>query len=140
MLQPKRTKYRKMQKGRIKGIAIRGIKLNFGAYGIVACEPGRITSNQIEATRVSLNRKIKQYGRLWIRIFPSIPITKKPAQVRMGQGKGTVDHWVARVKPNRVLFEISQSIPRPIALLALKSASHKLPVLTKIIEKESLGN
>lgn len=138
MLQPKRTKFRKMQKGRIKGVATRGVDLNFGGYGLVACEPGRISSNQIEATRVCLNRKIRQYGKVWIRIFPAIPVTKKAAQVRMGQGKGSVDRWVARVKPNRVLFEISENIPKPIALLALNSASHKLPVLTKIIVSSSI--
>lgn len=133
MLQPKRTKFRKFRKGRIRGEAVRGINLNFGGYGIVACEPGRITTNQIEATRISLNRKIRQHGKLWIRIFPNIPITKKSAQVRMGQGKGAVDTWVARVKANKVLFEISGKIPKPIAMEALKSASFKLPVKTKII-------
>ena len=135
MLQPKRTKFRKLQKGRLRGVAVRGTELNFGGYGIVACEPGRITTNQIEATRISLNRKIRQYGKLWIRIFPHTPITKKSAQVRMGQGKGAVNTWVARVKKDKVLFEISENIPKPIALLALKSASNKLPVLTKIISK-----
>jgi len=135
MLQPKRTKFRKVQKGRLRGIAVRGTNLNFGKYGIIACEPGRITSNQIEATRVSLNRKVREYGKIWINIFPHTPITKKAAQVRMGQGKGAVSHWVARVKTGKVLFELSEKVPEPIAMLALKSASHKLPVLTKIIVK-----
>lgn len=135
MLQPKKTKFRKAQKGRIHGVATRGNTLCFGHYGLVACEPARVSSQQIEATRVALNRHIRNYGSLWVRIFPNVPVTRKAAQVRMGQGKGAVDRWICRIRPQRVLFEISQSIPEAIAKKALRSASHKLPITTKIICK-----
>lgn len=135
MLQPKKRKYPKAQKGKVKGIATRGIKLIYGKYGLVALEPGRIDSKQIEAVRITINRKIKKYGKMWIRIFPNIPVTKKPTEVRMGQGKGAIDRWISRVKINKILVELSEKIPEPIAITALKSAQFKFSILTKIIKK-----
>jgi large subunit ribosomal protein L16 len=133
MLMPKRTKFRKMQKGRIKGIASRGTRITFGDFGIKALEPGRITSRQIEAARVAMTRRMKRVGRVWIRIFPDKPITKKPAETRMGKGKGSPEFWVAVVRPGRVLFEIGGGVDEELAREALRLAAHKLPIRTKFV-------
>ena len=133
MLMPKRTKYRKYQKGRIKGNAHRGASVNFGDFGIKALEPGRITSRQIEAARIAMTRRMKRVGKVWIRIFPDKPITKKPAETRMGKGKGFPDYWAANVKPGRILFEIGGGIPEELAREALRLARHKLPIKTKFV-------
>jgi len=132
MLMPKRTKYRKQQRGRMKGKAIRGSSISFGDVGLRTLETGKITSRQIEAARVAITRKVKRGGKLWIRIFPDFPYTKKPAETRMGKGKGNPEGWVARIKPGRVLFELA-GVEEKLAREALKSASHKLPVKTKVI-------
>lgn len=132
MLQPKRTKFRKAQKGRIKGIAQRGHTLAFGTFGIKALEPGWITSRQIEAARISMTRAMKREGQVWIRIFPDKPITKKPAEVRMGKGKGAPEYWVATVKPGTVLFEAA-GVSRELAREALRLAEQKLPIRTKFV-------
>ena len=134
-LLPKRTKYRKMQKGRNRGKATRGTKVLNGDFGIVALEGGWITSNQIEAARVAMTRYIKRGGKVWIKIFPDKPITKKPAETRMGKGKGAPEYWVAVVKPGRVMFELG-GVPAEIAKEALRLAQHKLPVKTKIASKD----
>ncbi len=133
MLMPKRTKYRRVQKGRIKGNATRGTRINFGDFGIKALEPGRITSRQIEAARIAMTRRMKRAGRVWIRIFPDKSITKKPAETRMGKGKGSPEYWVAVVKPGRVLFEIGGSVSPELAKEALRLAQQKLPIKTKFI-------
>lgn len=139
MLVPKRTKFRKMQKGRIKGCATRGTKLVHGDYGIVALEPSFITNNQIEAARVVISKYTKKYGKSWITIFPDKPITKKPAETRMGSGKGNPEYFVAVVKPGRVMFEIS-GLDEATSREALKKAIQKLPIKCKILTKEeSLG-
>lgn len=135
MLMPKRTKYRKYQKGRIKGNATRGSSVDFGDFGLKALEPGRITSRQIEAARVAMTRRMKRVGKVWIRIFPDKPITKKPAETRMGKGKGSPEYWVAVVKPGRVLFEIGGGIPEELAREALRLAAHKLPIKTKFVTR-----
>ena len=135
-LMPKRTKYRKMQKGRMRGKATRGNRVTDGAYGIQAVEAGLITSNQIEAARVAMTRYIKRGGKVWIKIFPDKPITKKPAETRMGKGKGAVEYWVAVVKPGRVMFEIA-GVPEETAREALRLAANKLSVKTKFVKKES---
>ena len=132
MLQPKRTKFRKMQKGRIKGLAKGGSDLNFGTYGLKAAEPERVTARQIEAARRAMTRHMKRQGRVWIRIFPDKPITKKPAEVRMGKGKGALDHWVAPVKPGRILCEMD-GIPLDVAQEAMRLAAQKLPVRCKFL-------
>ncbi len=132
MLQPKKVKHRKVQKGRIKGNAQRGARISFGSFAIKTTDPGRITSRQIEAARIALNRYMKREGSVWIRIFPDTPITSKPAEVRMGKGKGALDHWVAKVKPGRILFEVDGVKPE-IAQEALRLASQKLPVRTKFV-------
>jgi large subunit ribosomal protein L16 len=132
MLQPKRTKFRKMQKGRIKGNASRGASIAFGSFAIKTMDEGFITSRQIEAARIALNRYMKREGKVWIRIFPDKPITSKPAEVRMGKGKGAPSHWVAVVRPGRILFEVD-SVPLEVAQEALRLASQKLPVKTKFI-------
>lgn len=132
MLMPKRTKYRKMQKGRVKGMAQRGSRLNFGDFGIKALEPGWISSRQIEASRVAITRHIKRQGKVWIRIFPDKPITKKPAETRMGKGKGSPEHFVAVVKPGRILFELA-GVPEELAREAMALAQYKLPVKTKFV-------
>lgn len=132
MLMPKRTKYRKMQKGRIKGMAQRGTRVDFGDFGIKALEPGRITSRQIEAARVAITRRMRRQGKVWIRIFPDKPITRKPAETRMGKGKGSPDHFVAVVRPGRVLFEVA-GVPEDLAREALALAQYKLPVQTKFV-------
>ncbi len=130
MLQPKRTKYRKMQKGRVKGLANRGHRLAFGTFGIKAMEPGWITSRQIEAARIAMTRAMKREGQVWIRIFPDKPVTKKPAEVRMGKGKGAPEYWVATVKPGTVLFEAA-GVDIELAKEALRLAAQKLPITTK---------
>ncbi len=132
MLMPKRVKYRKAQKGTTKGIAKRGTKISFGHFGIITLERGRITSRQIEACRLTMTRFIKKGGKIWIRIFPDRPMTKKPAETRMGKGKGAPEFWVAIVKPGRVLFEM-EGISLEEAKEALRQVAHKLPVKTKFI-------
>ena len=132
---PKRTKYRKMQKGRNRGRATRGTVVNEGQYGLQALEAGLITANQIEAARVALTRYIKRGGKVWIKLFPNKPITKKPAETRMGKGKGAPEYWVAPVKPGRVMFEIA-GVSEEVAREALRLASHKLPVKTKFLTRE----
>src|SRR5687768_655287 len=138
MLQPARTKYRKMQKGRMPGRADRGSNLTYGEYGLMSLQPGWITSRQIEAARIAMTRFVKRGGKIWIRIFPDKPITKKPAETRMGTGKGGVEYYVAVVKPGRILYEM-QGMTKEIAHEALKLAQAKLPVLTRIVDRESLG-
>ena len=133
---PKRTKYRKMQKGRNRGRATRGTVVNEGQYGLQALEAGLITANQIEAARVALTRYIKRGGKVWIKLFPNKPITKKPAETRMGKGKGAPEYWVAPVKPGRILFEIAE-VSEEVAREALRLASHKLPVKTKFVTREN---
>ena len=135
MLQPKRTKFRKMHKGRIKGEAKGGFELNFGTYGLKAIEPERITARQIEAARRAMTRHMKRQGRVWIRIFPDVPVTSKPVEVRMGKGKGSVDFWACKVKPGRIMFEID-GVTEPVAREALRLAAMKLPVKTKTILRE----
>lgn len=132
MLQPKRLKYRRQQKGRNKGEAHRGHTIAFGTFGLKSLDSSRITDRQIEAARIAMTRHMKREGNVWIRIFPDKPITAKPAEVRMGKGKGSLDHWVAVVKPGRILFEI-EGVSRQIAEESLKLAAQKLPVLTKFI-------
>ena len=132
MLQPKRTKYRKQQKGRIKGIAYKGGTVAFGSFGLKATTGGRITNRQIESARIAMTRHMKREGKVWIRIFPDKPITKKPQEVRMGKGKGAVDHWVAQVKPGRILFELA-GVPLEVATEALRLAAQKLPLLTTVV-------
>ena len=135
-LMPKRTKYRKQQKGRNRGKATRGNKVNEGEYGLQATTAGWIKSNQIEAARVALTRYIKRGGKVWIKIFPDKPVTKKPAETRMGKGKGAPEYWVAKVKPGRVMFEIA-GIPEDVAKEALRLAAQKLPVSTKFVARET---
>lgn len=132
MLQPKRTKYRKQQKGRIKGLAHRGSKISFGSFGLKTLEEAWITNRQIEAARIAMTRYTKREGKVWIRIFPDKPITKKPAEVRMGKGKGGLSHYVAVVKPGRILFEMD-GVSREKATEALRLAAQKLPVATKFV-------
>ena len=132
MLQPKRTKYRKTQKGRIKGVAHRGSTISFGTYGLKTMESAYITNRQIESARIAMTRYMKREGKVWIRIFPDKPITSKPAEVRMGKGKGALDHYVAVVKPGRIMFEMD-GVPEDVAREALRLAAQKLPVLTKTV-------
>ena len=134
MLQPKRTKFRKAHKGRIHGDASGGTQLNFGAYGLKALEPERITARQIEAARRAITRHIKRQGRLWIRVFPDVPVSSKPAEVRMGSGKGAPEFWAARVKPGRILFELD-GVPGDIAAVAFSRAAMKLPIKTKVVAR-----
>ena len=134
MLQPKKTKYRKMQKGRMKGHETRGVNFEFGSYALKALEQGWITSRQIEAARRAMTREIKRGGNVWIKIFPDKPITAKPAETRMGSGKGNLEYWVAVVKPNRILFEL-EYFDRATAVHALELAAQKLPIKVKVIEK-----
>lgn len=131
---PKKTKYRKMMKGRMKGTETRGVNFEFGQYALQAVEPGWITSRQIEAARRAMTRQIKRGGNVWIKIFPDKPITAKPAETRMGSGKGSLEYWVAVVKPNRILFELDY-FDRDIAVEALKLAAQKLPIKVKVIER-----
>jgi len=135
MLQPKRTKFRKMHKGRIHGEAKGGFDLNFGAFGLKATEPERITARQIEAARRAITRHMKRQGRIWIRVFPDVPVSKKPTEVRMGKGKGSVEYWAAKIKPGRVMFEID-GVADSVAREALRLAAMKLPVKTRIVARE----
>jgi large subunit ribosomal protein L16 len=134
MLQPKRTKFRKQHKGRIHGPAKRGTNLNFGEYGLKAMEPERLNAREIEAARRAITREMKRAGRVWIRIFPDVPVTGKPAEVRMGKGKGAVDHWAARVAPGRIMFEID-GVPDDVAREALRLGAAKLPIKTRIVTR-----
>ena len=136
MLMPKKVKYRRVQRGRLKGKALRGNTLSNGSYGLVATEPAWITSNQIEAARIAMTRYVKRNGKVWIKIFPDKPVTAKPAETRMGSGKGTLEYWVAVVKPGRVMFEIS-GVPEETAREALRLAVHKLPLKCKFVMKEN---
>lgn len=134
MLQPKKTKFRKAHKGRIHGNAKGGFDLNFGAYGLKALEPGRVTARQIEAARRAMTRHIKRSGKVWIRIFPDVPISKKPTEVRMGKGKGSPEFWACRVKPGRIMFEMD-GVPGPLAKEAFERAAAKLPIATRVVER-----
>lgn len=134
MLQPKRTKFRKAHKGRIKGYAKGGTALNFGSYGLKATQPSRVTARQIEATRRAITRHMKRAGRVWIRIFPDVPVTKKPTEVRMGKGKGSVEFWCAKVKPGRIMFEID-GVTDEVARRALELGAAKLPIKCKIVTR-----
>ena len=134
MLQPKKTKFRKQFKGRISGAAKGGFELNFGQFGLKCLEPERITARQIEAARRAITRHIKRQGRLWIRIFPDVPVSSKPAEVRMGSGKGAPEFWAARVKPGRILFELD-GVPGPLARVAFERAMEKLPIKTKVVAR-----
>ena len=134
MLQPKRTKYRKQHKGRIHGNAKGGTALNFGAYGLKATTPGRISARQIEAARRSITRHMKRVGKLWIRVFPDVPVSSKPAEVRQGKGKGTPEWWAARVHPGRIMFELD-GVPADVAREAFRLASAKLPIQTKFVSR-----
>lgn len=137
MLQPKRTKFRKQQKGRIKGLAGRGHSISFGEFAIKSVEPGFITSRQIEACRIAISRRMNREGQIWIRVFPDKPLTKKPAEVRMGKGKGNPELWVARIKPGTIIFEVG-GVSGEIAKEALRLASQKLPISTKFVVKREL--
>jgi large subunit ribosomal protein L16 len=134
MLQPKRTKFRKAHKGRIHGLAKGGTDLNFGAYGLKALEPERVTARQIEAARRAITRHMKRAGRVWIRIFPDVPVSKKPTEVRMGKGKGSPEFWAARVKPGRIMFEID-GVSAPVAREALRLGASKLPIKCKFVAR-----
>ena len=134
MLSPKRTKYRKQFKGRIHGLAKGGFTLNFGSYGLKSVEPERVTARQIEAARRAITRHIKRSGRLWIRVFPDVPVSSKPAEVRMGSGKGSPEFWVARVKPGRILFELD-GVPGSLAKTAFERAAEKLPIKVKVVAR-----
>ncbi|MEX6633998.1 50S ribosomal protein L16 [Hyphococcus lacteus] len=134
MLQPKKTKYRKQFKGRIKGVAKGGSDLNFGSHGLKAVQPERVTARQIEATRRAITRAMKRQGRVWIRIFPDVPVTKKPTEVRMGKGKGSVEFWAAKVKPGRIMFEID-GVSDEVAREALLLGAAKLPIKTRIVTR-----
>jgi large subunit ribosomal protein L16 len=137
MLMPKKVKHRRVMKGRVRGKATRGEKLNFGDYGLKALEPGWITDRQIEAARIAMTRHVKRGGKIWIRMFPDKPITKKPAETRMGSGKGAPDHWVAVVKPGRVLYEI-QGVGEELAREAMRLAAQKLPIKVKFVSRADL--
>lgn len=134
MLQPKRTKYRKQQKGRNNGLAHRGSVISFGSFGLKSMESARITSRQIESARIAMTRYMKREGKVWIRIFPDKPITSKPLEVRMGKGKGALDHYVAPIQPGRIMFEID-GVPADVAKEALRLAAQKLPVITKMVTR-----
>jgi large subunit ribosomal protein L16 len=138
MLSPKRTKFRKAHKGRIKGMAKGGTALNFGAFGLKALEPMRVTARQIEATRRAITRHMKRAGRVWIRIFPDLPVSRKPAEVRMGSGKGSPEYWVARVAPGRIMFEID-GVSAEIAKEAFALGAAKLPIKTKVVTRMGEG-
>jgi large subunit ribosomal protein L16 len=137
MLSPKKVKFRKQQKGKMRGVARRGSSLNFGEFGLQATDCGYISSKQIEAARIAMTRHVKRGGKIWIRIFPDKPVTKKPAEVRMGKGKGAPEGWVAVIKPGRVLYEMS-GVSKEMAKEALRLAMHKLPVKTRFIERSDL--
>ena len=134
MLQPKRTKFRKQHKGRIHGTAKGGTDLNFGTYGLKAMEPERVTARQIEAARRAMTRHMKRQGKVWIRIFPDVPVSKKPTEVRMGKGKGSVEYWAARVHPGRIMFEID-GVPEDVAREAMRLAGAKLPIKTRFVQR-----
>ncbi len=138
MLSPKRTKFRKAHKGRLKGKAKGGTELNFGAYGLKAMEPERITARQIEAARRAITRHIRRQGRVWIRVFPDLPVSQKPAEVRQGKGKGSPEYWAARVKPGRIMFELD-GVPLDLARRAFELASAKLPIKTKFVTRLGEG-
>ena len=138
MLMPKRVKYRRVHRGRMTGKAMRGNTLAYGEFGLQAMEPGWITSNQIEAARIAMTRFTKRSGQVWIKIFPDKPVTKKPAETRMGSGKGSPEYWVSVVKPGRIMFEIA-GVSEEVAREALRLASHKLPIKTKVIRAEEAG-
>jgi large subunit ribosomal protein L16 len=133
-LQPKRTKFRKQFKGRISGVATSATELNFGAFGLKALEPDRVTARQIEAARRALTRHMKRAGRVWIRVFPDVPVSKKPTEVRMGKGKGTPEFWACRVKPGRIMFELD-GVPEDVAREALRLGAAKLPIKTRFIQR-----
>jgi len=135
MLQPKRTKFRKMQKGRNRGLALRGSKVSFGEFGLKATGRGRITARQIEAARRAMTRRIKRGGKIWIRVFPDKPITNKPLEVRMGKGKGSVEYWVAQIQPGKVLYEI-EGVDEDLAREAFRLAAAKLPVATTFVKRQ----
>ena len=139
MLMPKRVKYRKQMRGRMKGKASRGTEIHFGDYGLQALEPSWISARQIEACRRAMVREMKRRGKVWIRIFPDKPITKRAAESRMGKGKGEVEYWAAVVKPGRIMFEIGGDVAESTALRALKLASYKLPIKTKVVRREEIG-
>jgi large subunit ribosomal protein L16 len=139
MLAPKRTKFRKAHKGRIHGAAKGGTDLNFGAFGLKAVEPGRVTARQIEAARRAITRHMKRVGKLWIRVFPDVPVSRKPAEVRMGSGKGTPEYWVCRVKPGRIMFELD-GVPSSLAQEAFDLASAKLPILARMVSRPGEGS
>jgi len=136
MLIPKRVKYRKVQRGRMRGVATRGNTITYGEYGLQALEPAWITNNQIEAARIAMTRYLKRGGRVWIKIFPDKPVTQKPAETRMGSGKGSPEYWVAVVKPGRILFEVAD-VPEEFAREAMRLAMHKLPIKCKFVSKET---
>ena len=138
MLMPKRVKYRKQQRGRMRGKALRGAEITFGEYGLMALEPGWVTARQIEAARRTLAREMKRHGKVWIRIFPDKPYTHRPPETRMGKGKGNVEYWVAVVKPGRIMFEIG-GLTEDVALEALHQASYKFSIRTKVISRHELG-
>lgn len=138
MLSPKKVKYRKQQKGRMKGVARKGSSLNFGEFGLQALECGFVNAKEIEAARIAMTRHVKRGGKMWIRIFPDKPITKKPAEVRMGKGKGPPEGWVAVVRPGRILYEM-EGVPKELAKEALRLASHKLSVKTRFVERSDLS-
>jgi large subunit ribosomal protein L16 len=138
MLSPKRTKYRKAHKGRIHGLATAGAELNFGSIGLKAVEPGRLTARQIEAARRAITRHIRRVGRVWIRIFPDVPVSQKPAEVRMGSGKGSPEFWICRVKPGRIMFELD-GVPPEVAREAFELAAAKLPISTRFVTRQGEG-
>ena len=138
MLQPKKTKYRKQFKGRIHGASKAGFALNFGSHGLKSLEPERVTARQIEAARRAITRQMKRQGRVWIRVFPDVPVTTKPAEVRMGSGKGSVEFWAARVAPGRIMFEVD-GVPDDVAREALRLGAAKLPVRTKVVTRLDAG-
>jgi len=139
MQQPARTKYRKAHKGRVHGQAKGGFTLNFGAYGLKAVEPGRITARQIEAARRAMTRHIKRLGRVWVRVFPDVPVSTKPAEVRMGSGKGTPEYWICRIKPGRIMFEVD-GVPKTLASEAFALAAAKLPISTRFVQRIGEGS
>ncbi|HHY61456.1 MAG TPA: 50S ribosomal protein L16 [Bacillota bacterium] len=138
MLMPKKVKYRKQQRGRMKGVAEKGTTVTYGEYGLQALEPGWITSRQIEAARIAMTRYIRRGGKVWIKIFPDKPVSKKPAETRMGSGKGAPEYWVAVVKPGRVMFEMG-GVSEEIAREAMRLAGHKLPIKTQFVKREEAG-
>ena len=137
MLEPKKIKYRRHHRGKRRGMATRGNNVAFGTYGLKAMEAGWITARQIEASRIVISRIVRKLGKMWIRIFPDKPVTAKPAETRMGKGKGTLDYWVASVKPGRILFEI-EGVDRAMAEEAFRNAGHKLPIKTKLVERRAI--